>query len=242
MTRGYYQEPGTRYGRPAKEIGDPPPNFSFHDTRNWDLRRWLKEIADRQGRQEWAQQQSEWVRLQPKVVQKGDKREWEGTELEPIFGPDATLVNDPDEINKLLARPAPVRQVTSQEDAAHDLALGRIVITVDPHAPDLADKLKAEAKKIRRAHPLPIKNRGHQGTNAAGINESKMQQWSKHRLVELYDLMLMGYDPVKDRKKMAAWLFPEIRNPQGRGKKLDRAAKLLNEALDSVRMIDAQTR
>ena len=69
-----------------------------------------------------------------------------------------------------------------------------------------------------------------------------MQQWSKHRLVELYDLMLMGYDPVKDRKKMAAWLFPEIRNPQGRGKKLDRAAKLLNEALDSVRMIDAQTR
>jgi hypothetical protein len=220
MTRGYYKERGTKYGRPAKEIDDPP-DFSFYDTKDWSVRHWLKEIADRQGRHEWAQQRGEW---------------------EPIVGPNLTLVNDPDEINKLLGRPPSTRQVTSKEDADHDLALGRIVITVDPHTPDLADKLNAEAKTIRRAYPLPIKNRGHQGSNAAGINESKVHQWRQHRLVELYDLIIAGYDPVKDRKQVGAWLFPEIRNQQARGKKLDRAVKLLNELLKSMRMIDAQTR
>jgi hypothetical protein len=233
MTRGYCKEPGTKYGRPAKEIDDPPPNFSFHDTRDWTARRWLKEIADRQGQHEWAQQRGEWETALPASMLQA-----------PIIDPDANLVpvSDPDEVNKFLARPPPIRQVTSKEDAAHDLALGRIVITVDPHTPDLADRLNAEAKKIRRVHPLPTKNRGRQGTNAAGINESKVQQWRQHRLVELYDLIIMGYDPVEDPKQIAAWLFSEIKNQRRRGEKLDQAVKLLDEMLNSMRMIDTQTR
>jgi hypothetical protein len=234
MARHYYKESGTKYGRPAKNVDDDhPPDFSFYDTKDWNARRWFKEIADRQGRHEWARERGEWETPLPTHLLQA-----------PIIDPNANLIpiTDPDEINKFLCRPPAVRQVTSKEDAEHDLALGRTLISVDPYTPDLADKLTAEAKKIRRAHPLPIKNRGHQGANAAGITKNKVLQWRAHRLVELCDLKIMGYDPAEHRKQIAAWLFPEISNQEGRGKKLDRAVKLLNEMLKSMGMIDAQTR
>ena len=45
MLRGYYKEPGVKYGRPkTKIVGKPPPGFKIYDTSDWDDRRFLLEL------------------------------------------------------------------------------------------------------------------------------------------------------------------------------------------------------
>jgi hypothetical protein len=49
-----------------------------------------------------------------------------------------------------------------------------------------------------------------------------------------------GYDFSKERKQLAAWLFPEIKGDKRRGYKFDRAIEYLNAALSSLNGIRAQ--
>jgi hypothetical protein len=277
MKRPYYREPDVEYGRPEKEIGDPPPGFSLLDTGGWDARRFLIELANRQGEHEWRQRRGEWQiarwqerkPLEPPRPAPVVEGRWPNLEQEPNWSmfpeapgridkpppppnqwsrpilaeldyqrwrqdpedtswDDLTLVNDPDEINRLLDRPPAVGQITSKERAAHALDLGMILVAVDPRTPDLVKRLNAEAKDIRAKHLLPIKARGRPSgsTDVAGITGNKLGQWRYHRIVDLYDLINEGYDPHEERKQLAAWLFPGIRD----------------QALAMLPMIDAQTR
>jgi hypothetical protein len=115
------------------------------------------------------------------------------------------------------------------------------LIAVDPNTPDLAKRLGTEAEKIRKAHPLPIKKpRGR--PNKPGNIAISMNAWRVYRIVELHEFRLKGYDPRKERKQMAAWLYPEQKNERKRGEMLDRAVELLDEALAATRVVDAQTR
>jgi hypothetical protein len=235
MVRNYYKDPDEEHGRPRTRIARHPTDFSIRDTSGWDARRFLRELAILQGKHAWEQERTEWEAPMPAQLLPA-----------PIIDPNANLipVTDPDEVNRFLDRPPAVSQITSQERAAHALALGMILIAVDPNTPDLAEKLSAEAKDIHAQHPLPIKDRWRPSgsTDVAGIDAQKVEQWREHRIVDLYDLIIRGHDPCKERKQLAAWLFPEVEDRQARGKKLDRAVRLLNEALASMRMIDAQTR
>jgi hypothetical protein len=154
-------------------------------------------------------------------------------------------MTDPEAINKFLCRPQPVSQIGSIEDAEHALRLGMILIAVDRNTPNLKERLYEEAKAIRKKYPLPINNqRGHPGDPAdvGGFDAGKVRQWRAHRIISLHELLLKGYDLHKDRKQLAAWMFPEQKDQRKRGLKLDRSAELLNEALVGQRVIDAQTR
>jgi hypothetical protein len=248
MKRGYHKVAGTKYGHPKTEKMTPRPvGFSLCDTSGWDARRFLRELAIRQGRHEWAQQQDEWVLPRNKLVKEGNEWWLERDGVEPMFSPNATPITDPDEADRFLARPPAVSRITSQEQAAHALALGMILIAVDPHTPDLAKKVGIELKDIRAKHPLPkTRGRPSASTDVAGIDAQKVEQWRDHRIVDLCDLIIKGHDPDKKRINLAWWLFKDVlrypSNRRARGKKLDRAVELLNEALASMRMIDAQTR
>jgi hypothetical protein len=69
-----------------------------------------------------------------------------------------------------------------------------------------------------------------------------LNRWRSHRIIELHELRLQGYNPQKQRKQISYWLFPELNDQRKRGEKLDRAVELLDEALAGTRVIDAQTR
>jgi hypothetical protein len=120
-----------------------------------------------------------------------------------------------------------------------------ILIVVDPNTPDLAKRLRIETEKIRKAHPLPIR-KGRGRPSKSGdidiISPETLNAWRLYRIVALHELRLRGYDPQRQRKQLAAWLFPEQRNQLARGEMLDRAVELLDDALAAARAIDAQTR
>jgi hypothetical protein len=248
MKRGYTKEGDTKYGRRrTRTMAKRPQGFSLVDTCNWDASRYLRELVILQGQHEWARQQAEWALPRYKRVEEGGAWRLEQDGVVPMFSPNATPITDLNEINRFLARPPAVSQITSKEGAAHALDLGMILIAVDLHTPDLAKRVGIELEDIRAKYPLP-KNRGRPSISidVAGIDAPKVEQWRDHRIVDLYDLILKGHDPGKERMQLAWWLFkdvfPNVKDRQARGKKLDRALELLSEALASLRMIDAQTR
>jgi hypothetical protein len=228
MPRGYYKELDVKYGRPRTKIAKTPPDFFRtydEEMKSWDVRRFLRELMIRQGDHDWDLRRSEW-------------------EAEPPYTRGSPLT-DPDAINRFLCRLPPVSQIESMEDAQHALRLKMILIAVDPNTPDLESQLIAQARAVRTKHPLPIKKqrgRPNDSTDIPGIDENKVDQWRLHRIVSLHDCRLKGYDPRKDRKQLAAWMFPEEKEPRKQGQMLDRSAELLDEALLAQRVIDAQTR
>jgi len=224
MPRSYYKEPGVKYGRPKMKIErKPPPGFKIYDTSDWGARQFHRELVKRQVNHDWKKERREW-------------RRWN------VRG---SPLADPDEINAFLCRPPPVSQIDSAEKADHALRLGMILIAVDPNTQDLAKRLGIEAEKIRKVHPLPIKKprgRPSKSGNIATTTPETLNALRVHRIVELHELRLKGYDPQKQRKQLAAWLFPEQKNQRARGEMLDRAVELLDDALAAARAIDAQTR
>jgi hypothetical protein len=195
--------------------------------KGWGTRQFLKELIRREIGYNWERQRSEWEDKPPHVPRG----------LVPV--------TDLDEINTFFCRLPPVSQITSKEGAIHALGSGLILIAVDPHTPNLREKLHIEAKKIRAKYPLPIKKKRGRPTdsaNIAGIDANKLEQWRAHRIVALHELGLRESDPKQGRKQIAKWMFPEIKDPRKRGQKLDRAVELLDEALAAARVIDAQTR
>jgi hypothetical protein len=101
------------------------------------------------------------------------------------------------------------------------------VLEIDPNCPDeiLFEKI---ATVLKRARNKPARR----------INT---KAWAEHRILALYDLRLMGYDLSKDRKQLAAWLFPEINNEKPRGDKFDRANEYLKAAMASLNALRAQS-
>jgi hypothetical protein len=125
------------------------------------------------------------------------------------------------------------------------LKLGMILIAVDPSTPNLVSRLVEQGRAIRKRHPLfPRKRKGRPAASEdiSGIDDHDLDQWRNHRILALLDLLLMDFDPSKDRKQLALWLFPEIQNQAARGKKFDNARAHLAQARAASRVIDAQTR
>ena len=104
---------------------------------------------------------------------------------------------------------------------------GRVVLEIDPACPNelLFQKIGAVLDRAR--------NR-----KARRINTTA---WAEHRILALYDLKLMGYDLSKERKQLAAWLFPEIDGEKPRGDKFDRAKEYLDGAIALLPTLRAQS-
>jgi hypothetical protein len=120
-----------------------------------------------------------------------------------------------------------------------------VLIAVDPSVPDLHDRLRKIGQEIRAKHPLPLarpRGRPTISGDVDGVSVADLRAWRDHRILALAECIHIGNSPRKDRKQLAAWLFPEIKDQTERGKKLDKAAKLLEQLRASVRVIDSQTR
>lgn len=227
VARPYYKEPDVIYGRPKTKIAPLPKGFQSYDEemRGWTLRQFMRELEKRLGDHQWKLELPEWNAC-PGL---------EGT----------TLVSDPDEVNALLSRPKAVTQLKSADEASHALDLGMVLFAIDPNTPNLKLRLADVAKTIREQHPITAglsRGRPRKLDSAPEISNSKVQEWREHRIIALHELRLGGHDPHKERKQMALWMFPEIKDAQRRGAKLDRALMLLDDALAQARLIDAQTR
>jgi hypothetical protein len=189
----------------------------------WDLRQFLVELVRKQLKANWERERADWEKLQVTGI--------------PI--------TDLGEIDRFLVRPRSVALIRTKEDADHALKLGMILIAVDPNTPNLMGRLKEQAEEIRASHPLLIKRgrgRPSDATNVAGISEKTVREWRSHRIVALHELRLKGYDPHKERRQLAEWMFPNIKDHRSRGRKLDRAVELLDDALAALGVIAAQTR
>jgi hypothetical protein len=289
--RFYYRESDVKYGRPKLRIASATPAFfQLHDTSGWTVRRFLKELVQREVEHDWRERKASWnapaqtferqidhnreTRKEPdkkaqwhppkenppratpvgfdpllwkEPAKPGNKvRRHTSEEKPPWYIPgNFEPLSDLDEINRFLCRPPPVGQIESVEGAKDALSAGMVLVAVDPHTPDLEKRLAVEAKKVRQKYPLAGKRsrgRPNKSGDSAGLGAEALKQWRAHRIIELHELRLAGYDPRKKRKQVAAWLFPEQKNQRRRGEMLDRAVKLLDAALASTRVIDAQTR
>jgi hypothetical protein len=240
MPRGYYKEPGVTYGRPKTKIVIKPPRFFKNydeKMRGWDGRQFLRELVTRQAKHDWKKERPEWA----KGLRTFERGRWYTSKERPPWYSPGKPLTDLDEINAFLCRLPPVVQI----EVDHALDLGMILIAVDPNTPDLAKRLRIEAEKIRKAHPSPIKKRRGRPNKSGDITvipPEILNAWRTHRIVALLELRLRGYDPQRQRKQLAAWLYSEQKNQRARGEKLDQAVKLLDDALAAARAIDAQTR
>jgi hypothetical protein len=218
-------------GRPRTPTVSSPEWFQTYDDamKGWGAREFLREIVNRQ------------LRHDAERGRKRLRRDWGFLNLSDEAAP----IIDFDEINNFLCRPAAVSQIGSVEEAAHALRLNYILIAVDPNTPNIEQRLIAEAKKIRKKHRLRLKRspgRPRSSADTTSPDARKVQQWRDHRIVALHDLRLNGYDPRKQRMQVAALMFPEIKDQSRRGRKLDRAVKLLDEVPATARSIEAMTR
>ena len=225
VKRNYHKEPDLKYGRPKKKISKIPPSwFSNHDdlVRKLDARDFLRLIVAKQNKDDWEKRVS---------------KEWPHGQGIPLF--------ELDEINHFLKPLSPLSVLKNEEEAAHAKALGFVVISIDPHVPNLASSLKKIIGEIRKDYPFPVRRKvGRQSIEGDMplFDETDLQQWKDHRILALYDLRLRDFVRPEQRKQIASWLFPEIKNQTDRGNKLDKAQKILDQFLSSLRSIDAQTR
>jgi hypothetical protein len=229
MSRSYYKEPGSVYGRPKTKIERPPKDFKSHDKeRDWDLRRFMRELVKREVDHSWNTERQEW-------------NESPAFKKAPLEG---APLSDLDEINAFLCRPSAIVGVKSASDADHALTLGMVLFAIDPNVPNLRGQLAALARKIREQHPPAVGLRRGKPSKIdnAPISNSRLSEWREHRIVALHELRLAGHDLRKKRKQVAYWMFPEIEEEKPRAAKLDRAVMLLDDALAQARVIDAQTR
>jgi hypothetical protein len=230
MTRRYYKEPDVVYGRPKTKIEARPKWFKSYDSemKDWDLRRFMRELVKREGEHTW----------------KAEKLEWNESPAFKVTRLKGNPLSDPDEINAFLCRLPPVSMVTSVNEADHALTMGMVVVAIDPNVPGLRKRLTTLAKKIREQYPVAAASRRGRPSKLdnAPIPDSIVKEWRVHRIVALHELRLAGHDPHKERKQVADWMFPAIKDEKLRGAKLDRAVLLLDDALAQARVIDAQTR
>jgi hypothetical protein len=224
--RGYYKEPDVRYGRPRTRIRkEAPPEFSLSQedelTQKLDARGFLNALVKLDV---WA----EHIRENP---------DWEKRQIYPGF-------ETADDFQRFLVRPDPVTIIEDDETAKHALSLDMVLIGVDPNVSDLEVRLRKVAKEIREKHPLPMARRGRprKSGDIDGVSDTDVRAWRNHRVLALRKLEHKGYNLSDDRKQLAWWLFPEVKDQVKRGHKLDKAVELLEQLCVAIRVIDAQTR
>jgi hypothetical protein len=157
-----------------------------------------------------------------------ERRQYERTNSDPRDPDEPQLrrVTDPNELDHLMCRSDVVAECKTKDDLEVAHFNGRLVLEIDPDCPDeiLFEKIATLLKRVRNGKARRIKTKA----------------WAAHRILALYDLKLMGYDFSKERKQLAAWLFPEINDGKQRGDKFDRAIKYLKAALSSLNTVRAQ--
>jgi hypothetical protein len=136
-------------------------------------------------------------------------------------------ITDPEEMDRIMCRSDVVAVCNTQDDLEVASFNNRLVLEIDPDCPDeiLFKKIAAELKRARTGK----------------VRRINVKTWAKHRILMLYDLKLMGHEVSKNRKQLAMWMFPEIKNEKRRGDKFDRATEYLAAALHSLNTLRAQT-
>lgn len=158
-----------------------------------------------------------------------ERRQLERAELDPPDPdyPHLKRVTDPKERDSVMCRSKVVAVCTILDDLEVAQINRRLVLEIDPACPDkiLFKEIAFMLKQVRNSPARKINTKA----------------WADHRILALYDLILMGYDPSKERKQLAAWLFPEIRRQKSQGDKFDRAVKYLNHAISVLPELRAQS-
>jgi hypothetical protein len=136
------------------------------------------------------------------------------------------IVNQ-EEIDRVLCRTDVVAVCNTSDDLEVARYNGRIVLELDPVCPDkmLFSKIGPILNRLRRRAARRINTKA----------------WVNHKILVLYEYKLMGYDVSKDRKQLAVWLYPEIKDEIQRGDKLDSANKYLEAAVASLTALRAQS-
>ena len=197
-----------RPGRPPTKIkANPPKGFERHD----EL---MRSLDGRGWYRELAKRQRETALLDGPLNER--YRERDDLSLEPI--------EDPEEMDRLMCRTEPVAECRDAYDLKIARRNGRLVIEIDVMAHD--DFLIEEVKRLIKIR------RGEQKPRRIYLNA-----WVNHRILALYDLKNMQYNLCKQRKQLAWWMFPEIKDDNARGDKYDRACELLDEALSSLSLL-----
>jgi hypothetical protein len=202
-----------RYAYEVSRPGRPKTKIDSSPPKGFTLHLALMKRLDRYG----------WYR------QLEERRQLDRTGSDPRDPDDPRLrrVTDPDELDRVMCRTDVVAVCNTPDDLEVAHFNARLVLEIDHACPDevLFNKIATELKRVRNG-----KSR-----------RNRTRPWREHRILALYDLKLMGYDLSKDRKQLAAWLFPEINDEKRRGDKFDRAIKYLKAALSSLNTLRTQT-
>jgi hypothetical protein len=223
--RSYYKEPGQRYGRPRTKISAVPPlGLSAEDelAQQLDARGFLNEL----------------IRLDTWQQFKQENPDYEKQKIGPW--PETA-----DEFHRFLGTPPSFTVIEDEKTAKNALELGLILIVVDPNVADLDARLRKIGREIREKYPLPRnrpRGRPPKSGDIPGVSEADVHAWRDHRVLALRKLEHMSYSSHKDRKQLARWLFPEIKDQTKRGHKFDKAVELLEQLCASILVIDADTR
>jgi hypothetical protein len=178
-----------------------------------DARGWYRELAKRQRR--------EYLKSTPRVYIKGAiPRSYKDRSFRRIA--------NPEEMDQIMCRTDVVAVCETQNDLEVAHFNRRLVLEIDPACPDeiLFKEIATLLKRVRHGKARRINTKA----------------WGAHRILALYDFKLLGYDFSKERKQLAAWLFPEINDDKQRGDKFDRAIEYLEAALSSLNTIRAQAK
>lgn len=202
----------------------------------------------------------EWIDLDwHKRLSVRDWRKWvrllaqREAEVAPSIGDNLRPVYDPVEVDRFLERPSSTVELwdTSRpkhslvEAAAHAVKVGFAVFAFDPSLPndDARAKFNTFLTRVRSDCPISL-GRATRGKPpvAPSFRDEHLRRWCDHRILLLFDLLLRGHNPTNERKTLAAWMFPEIRDQVRRGKKFDEARRFLDEARNCNRVLWAQAR
>jgi len=143
-------------------------------------------------------------------------------------------VTDPEEMDRIMCRTDVVAECKTADDVKIAHFNGRVVVEIDPAAPN--DLLFSKIATLLDARRALI-----EGAKLRLARRINVTPWKEHRILALYDLRLLGYDLSRERKQLAAWLFPEIPDGKHRGDKFDRAREYLETALASLNTLRAQS-
>lgn len=120
-----------------------------------------------------------------------------------------------------MCRSQPVAQVVTERDLAVAHLNGRIIIEIDPGClPEVLNE------KVATLVATTLKNRKVRKPS----RHFSLEALASHGILALFALQMRGYDLSKERKQLAAWLFPKIEGEKARGDYYDRARELLYEA------------
>jgi hypothetical protein len=126
-------------------------------------------------------------------------------------------VSNPEEMDRLMCRAEPVAVVETAQDLKIAQFNSRLVVELDLGCQPkiLHEKIEELLASARNQKP--------------SLHHVKPEAWAKHRILALFDLELHGED-LQNRKQLALWLFPEVKDEKARGDRYDRACELLKRA------------